>query len=191
MHIKLLEITTVDFDVIGQWLIRFSVSVRYCRKSGSIVHKLFIDFKNAYDSDDDGGSKYLWNVGQILVDYTTKYTRICLLYKYGLFFAVSRLNEVERKSVHLLLSWKRTEKKFYYRVLYFVMHVTKIKTLREVCAFRRSSIWEIDCVQHRHHILCCDFLFYLCSLPFLWALVFVPLININTNICHYNHFHCL
>jgi hypothetical protein len=37
MQIKLLGITNVDFDVIGQLLIRSSISVRYCRKDGSIL----------------------------------------------------------------------------------------------------------------------------------------------------------
>jgi hypothetical protein len=51
---KLLGITDVDFNVIGKRLIRSSISVRYWRKSGSImngtVHQLVIDFKEAYDS---------------------------------------------------------------------------------------------------------------------------------------------
>jgi hypothetical protein len=50
MHMKLLGITSADFDVIGQRLIRSSVSIRYWRESGSTVHQLFIDFKKAYDS---------------------------------------------------------------------------------------------------------------------------------------------
>jgi hypothetical protein len=37
------------FDIC-QGLIRFSIFVRYRRKSGSTVHQLFIDFKKAYDS---------------------------------------------------------------------------------------------------------------------------------------------
>jgi hypothetical protein len=50
MQMKLLEITSVDFDGIGR-LIRSSISVRYWRKSGSImVHQLFMDFKKAYDT---------------------------------------------------------------------------------------------------------------------------------------------
>jgi hypothetical protein len=36
MHMKLLGIANVDFDVIGR-LIRFSISVGYRRKSGSIM----------------------------------------------------------------------------------------------------------------------------------------------------------
>jgi hypothetical protein len=35
MQMKLLGITSVDFDVIGQQLIRSSLSVRYWRKSGN------------------------------------------------------------------------------------------------------------------------------------------------------------
>jgi hypothetical protein len=52
MQMKLLGTTNVGFDIIGQRLIRFSISVRYWRKSASImtVHQLFIDFKKAYDS---------------------------------------------------------------------------------------------------------------------------------------------
>jgi hypothetical protein len=34
---KLLGITSVDFDIIGQLLIKFSVSGRYWRKNGSIM----------------------------------------------------------------------------------------------------------------------------------------------------------
>jgi hypothetical protein len=37
MEIKLLGITNVDFGVIDQLLIKFSVSVRFCRKNGSIM----------------------------------------------------------------------------------------------------------------------------------------------------------
>jgi hypothetical protein len=37
MQMKLLGITNMDFDVIGQRLIRYSISVRYWRKSGSIM----------------------------------------------------------------------------------------------------------------------------------------------------------
>jgi hypothetical protein len=50
MPMKLLGITNVDFDVIGQRLIRSSISVRYWRKSGSIMVQLCIDFKKAFDS---------------------------------------------------------------------------------------------------------------------------------------------
>jgi hypothetical protein len=78
MQVKLLGITSEDFDVIGQQLIRCSISVRYWRKSGIIMvqfnsihfnlfhpwiiihdmgqvkqflyHQVFIDFKKAYDS---------------------------------------------------------------------------------------------------------------------------------------------
>jgi hypothetical protein len=37
MQMKLLGITNMDLDVIGQRLIRCSISVRYWRKSGSIM----------------------------------------------------------------------------------------------------------------------------------------------------------
>jgi hypothetical protein len=37
MQMKLLGITNVDFDVVVQLLIRFSVSGRYWRKSGSVI----------------------------------------------------------------------------------------------------------------------------------------------------------
>jgi hypothetical protein len=37
MPINLLEITNADFDVTGQQLIISSISVRYWRKSGSIM----------------------------------------------------------------------------------------------------------------------------------------------------------
>jgi hypothetical protein len=54
MQIKLLEITSVDFYVIDQLLIRSSISIRYWSKSwrdyNGTVHQLFIDFKKAYDS---------------------------------------------------------------------------------------------------------------------------------------------
>jgi hypothetical protein len=49
MQLKLVGITNVDFNVIGQQLIRSSTSVRYCRKSGTI-YQLFIDFNKAYDT---------------------------------------------------------------------------------------------------------------------------------------------
>jgi hypothetical protein len=53
MQMKLLGITNVDFDVIGQRLIRSSISVRYWREkweyNGTVPHP-FIDFKKAYDS---------------------------------------------------------------------------------------------------------------------------------------------
>jgi hypothetical protein len=50
MQMKLLGTTNAAFDEIGQRLIRFSISIRYWRKSGSIIHQLFIDFKKANDS---------------------------------------------------------------------------------------------------------------------------------------------
>jgi hypothetical protein len=37
MQMKLLGITSVDFDIIDQVLIGFSVSDRYWRKNGSIM----------------------------------------------------------------------------------------------------------------------------------------------------------
>jgi hypothetical protein len=44
----------VDFDVTDQLLIRFSAFVRYRKKKkweyNEMVHKLFVDFKKAYDS---------------------------------------------------------------------------------------------------------------------------------------------
>jgi hypothetical protein len=49
MQMKLLGITYVDFDVIDQLLIRFSVSASYCSRGGGgyngTVRQLFIDFK--------------------------------------------------------------------------------------------------------------------------------------------------
>jgi hypothetical protein len=53
MQMKLLGITNVDFDVIGQRLIKFSVSGRYWRRIweyNGTVHHLFIDFRKAYYS---------------------------------------------------------------------------------------------------------------------------------------------
>jgi hypothetical protein len=49
---KILSIISMGFDVTDQLLIKFSVQVRYRRKSGcnETVHQLFIDFKKAYDS---------------------------------------------------------------------------------------------------------------------------------------------
>jgi hypothetical protein len=50
---KLLVIISVGFDIIDQLLIRLSAFVRYWRKKSEYnktVHKLFIDFKKAYDS---------------------------------------------------------------------------------------------------------------------------------------------
>jgi hypothetical protein len=37
MQMKFLGVTSADFDVMGQQLIRTSISVRYWRKSGSIM----------------------------------------------------------------------------------------------------------------------------------------------------------
>jgi hypothetical protein len=52
MQIKLLGITNVDFDVVGQQLIRSSISVRYWRKLeyNGTVHQLFIYFKKEHGS---------------------------------------------------------------------------------------------------------------------------------------------
>jgi hypothetical protein len=50
---QILWITSVDFDVIGQRLIRFSISIRYWRKKweyNGTAYELFIDFKKAYYS---------------------------------------------------------------------------------------------------------------------------------------------
>jgi hypothetical protein len=53
MQRKLLGITSVDFGVIDQRLIKFSVSGRYwskIRECNCTVRQLFIDLKKAYDS---------------------------------------------------------------------------------------------------------------------------------------------
>jgi hypothetical protein len=53
MQTALLGMTNAAFDVIGQRLIRFYISVRYWRKGreyNGTVHQPFIDFKKAYDS---------------------------------------------------------------------------------------------------------------------------------------------
>jgi hypothetical protein len=49
---KLLRITRVDFDVIDQRLIKFSIFGRHYEKlrSNVIVHQIFINFKQTYDS---------------------------------------------------------------------------------------------------------------------------------------------
>jgi hypothetical protein len=49
---KLLGTISVDFDVTGQLLIRFSAFNRYWEKVeyNETVHQLFVDFKKAYDS---------------------------------------------------------------------------------------------------------------------------------------------
>jgi hypothetical protein len=51
MQMKLLEFTSVDFDVIDQRNIGFFISGRHWRKweYNGTVHQLFIDFKKAYD----------------------------------------------------------------------------------------------------------------------------------------------
>jgi hypothetical protein len=52
MKMKLLGITSVDFGIIDQRLIKFSISGRYWKKweCNGTVHQLFIDFEKAYDS---------------------------------------------------------------------------------------------------------------------------------------------
>jgi hypothetical protein len=53
MQMKLLGITSVDFDAISQRLIKFSISGRYWGKKSEYngtVHQLFIAFKKAYGS---------------------------------------------------------------------------------------------------------------------------------------------
>jgi hypothetical protein len=45
MQMKLLGTINADFDVIGQKLIKFSISVRYWRSGSITAHQLFIDFK--------------------------------------------------------------------------------------------------------------------------------------------------
>jgi len=53
MQRKLLGFINVDFDATDQLLIIYSAFVRYLRKKweyNKAVHKLFIDFKKAYDS---------------------------------------------------------------------------------------------------------------------------------------------
>jgi hypothetical protein len=52
MQMKLLGITNVNFGVID-WLIKFCVFGTYWRKKweyNGTVHRLFIDFKETYDS---------------------------------------------------------------------------------------------------------------------------------------------
>jgi hypothetical protein len=49
MQVKLLGTTNVDFDVIGEQLIRSSILEKKWEYNG-IEHQLFIDFKKAYDS---------------------------------------------------------------------------------------------------------------------------------------------
>jgi hypothetical protein len=55
---EIIRNTNVDSDVLGR-LIRYSISVRYWRRSGSTVHQLFTDFKKAYDSV---RSRVLYNI---------------------------------------------------------------------------------------------------------------------------------
>jgi len=53
MHRKLLAIINVDFNAARQLLITYSAFVKYVRKKweyNEVVHRLFIDFKKAYDS---------------------------------------------------------------------------------------------------------------------------------------------
>jgi hypothetical protein len=53
MHIPILGITNVDFEVTDQQPIKFSVSGRHWRKKWEYngwVHQLFINFKKAYGS---------------------------------------------------------------------------------------------------------------------------------------------
>jgi len=48
---KLLGIISIDFDATGQLLIVYTSFVKYLKKKiNANVHKLFIDFKKAYDS---------------------------------------------------------------------------------------------------------------------------------------------
>jgi hypothetical protein len=52
---KLWENTDVDFDIIDQLLIKYTVVVRNWRKCGSImgaVTQLFMDFEKAHNSED-------------------------------------------------------------------------------------------------------------------------------------------
>jgi hypothetical protein len=52
LHMKLLRIVSLGFNVIDQLLIRCLAFVRFWRENGSTmtVHQLFVDFKKAYDS---------------------------------------------------------------------------------------------------------------------------------------------
>jgi hypothetical protein len=52
MQMKLLGITNVDFNIIGQRLVRSSICQILEKKweYNGTVHQLFIDFKKAYDS---------------------------------------------------------------------------------------------------------------------------------------------
>jgi hypothetical protein len=62
MQMKLLGVTSLVFDEIGQQVIISFVSVRYWRKSGNVmVQQLFIDVKEAYDS-------VRWEVYNILIE---------------------------------------------------------------------------------------------------------------------------
>jgi hypothetical protein len=49
---KLLGITSVSFNITDHLLIRFSAFVRYWKKleHNETIHRLFTDFKRAYDS---------------------------------------------------------------------------------------------------------------------------------------------
>jgi hypothetical protein len=49
---KLLGITNLDFDLIGQRLVRVSTFVKYRKEwvCNGTVRQIFIDFKKAYDS---------------------------------------------------------------------------------------------------------------------------------------------
>jgi hypothetical protein len=52
MQMKLLGITNLNFGIIDQRLIKFSVTGRYRKKweCNGTVYQLFLDFKKAYDS---------------------------------------------------------------------------------------------------------------------------------------------
>jgi hypothetical protein len=79
MQMKLLAISNMDFYVVDQRLIKFSVSGRYWKEweYNFTVHQLFIDFKKPHDAVK---SEELYN---ILIEYRipkklTGLTEICL-----------------------------------------------------------------------------------------------------------------
>jgi hypothetical protein len=50
MQMKISGITNVDFGIIDQLLIKFSISSRYWTKNGSLMVQYISYFKEAYDS---------------------------------------------------------------------------------------------------------------------------------------------
>jgi hypothetical protein len=100
--------------------------VNHSLKVSRVVWQKFTDVSEMFTSlrPDDGGSKYLWNVGQFLRDYTTQLTG-------SVIFSVSLLYRDYRRRGKFLTSWAT-----------MIIWVKTLQRDASFCCRRRHHNWQ-------------------------------------------------